>query len=286
MLARLVALSTIVLLPASLALAQGTLERIAQRNEFRIGYRTDARPLSFQQGGEAMGYSVDICRRVAAAVREQVKRPEMKVTFVPVAADKRFDAVANGDVDIECGATTITFGRQERVDFTMMTFVTGGTVLTTSKSGSTAMDTLAGKRIAVIRDTTTATALAAYLKENLIDARVVQVADRATGMSRLQQGEVDAFASDQVVLLGAAMEALEKDPAVSFSFGDELFSYEPYAFMVRRNDADFRLVVNRAIAQMFRNGDQARLFQTWIGSVGVRPSPLLIAMYQVQTWSE
>jgi glutamate/aspartate transport system substrate-binding protein len=286
LLARSAALLAVVLLPVSLAFAQGTLERIQQRGEFRIGYRADARPLSFDENGAPAGYSVDICRRVAAGVREHLKLRDMKVTFVPVTADNRFDAVTKGDVDIECGATTITLGRQERVDFTMMTFVTGGGILTMQKSDIGAMDDLAGKRVAVMRGTTTADALGAFLKDNLIDARVVQVPDRDTGMDQLIKGEVDAFASDQIVLLGAALSALEKDPRVSFSFGEELFSYEPYALMVRRNDADFRLVVNRAIAQMFRNGDQARLFQTWIGSAGAKPSGLLIAMYQVQSLSE
>lgn len=286
MLARLAVLSAIVLLPASLSFAQGTLERVAQRNEFRIGYRPDARPLSYEENGQPAGYSVDICKRIATAVREHVRKPDMKVTFVPVTGDERIDAVAKGDIDIECGSTTITLGRQERVDFTMMTFVTGGQILTMQKSGIGPMEDLAGKRVAVVRDTTTSDGLAAFLKEKLIDARVVQVPDRDTGMDRLIKGEVDAFASDQIVLLGAALNALEKDPRVSFSFGEEMFSYEPYAFMVRRNDADFRLVVNRAIAQMFRNGDQARLFQTWVGNAGLRPSGLLIAMYQMQSLPE
>ena len=180
----------------------------------------------------------------------------------------------------------MTLGRQERVDFTLMTFVTGGTILSMQKNRIASMDNLAGKRVAVIRGTTTEQALQAYLKEKLIDARVVAVADRDAGMARLQSGEVDAFASDQVVLIGEAMKALEKDRNVSFSFGDELFSYEPYAMMVRRNDADFRLVVNRAIAQIFRTGQQADLFQTWIGVAGIKPAPMLLAMYQVQTLAE
>ena len=167
-----------------------------------------------------------------------------------------------------------------------MTFVTGGTALSMATTRIAKLDNLAGKRVAVVHDTTTADALAAYLKEKLIDARVVQVADRETGMVQLQKGEVDAFASDQIVLMGEAMNALQKNQNVSFSFAEDFFSYEPYALMVRRNDANFRLVVNRAIAQMFRNGQNAQLYQTWIGSAGVRPSPMLLAMYQMQSLSE
>lgn len=283
---RMLALCALALAPAASLWAQGTLERVAKRGEIRIGYRTDARPLSFEKDGQPAGYSVEICRRIAGAVRDHLKLADMKVTYVRVTSDTRFDAVVNGDIDIECGATTITLARQERVDFTLMTFVTGGTILSLTKSPIGPLDALAGKRVAVVRDTTTEGALKAYLKQKLIDARVVLVADRDAGMAQLEKGEVDAFASDQIVLMGQAMDALDRNKDASFSFGEELFSYEPYALVVRRNDADFRLVVNRAIAQLFRNGQHAQLFQAWVGYLGVKPSPMLLAMYQVQTLPE
>ena len=283
---RSVILFVIMLLPGASLMAQGTLERIAKRNEFRIGYRTDARPLSFEQNGEAAGYSVDICRRIATSVKEHLKKADLKITFVAVTSDNRLDAVAKGDVDIECGATTITLGRQERVDFSLMTFVTGGSLLSMAEKRIGTVAELSGKRVAVIRGTTTNAALDAHLKKNLIDARIVQVADRDEGMTKLRSGDVDAFASDQIVLMGEAMKALEQDRQASFSFADELFSYEPYALVVQRNDADFRLVVNRAIVQLFRGGQYAQLFQTWVGIAGVKPSPMLQAMYQIQTVSD
>jgi ABC-type amino acid transport substrate-binding protein len=283
---RTLILAAIALAPGASLMAQGTLERISERNEFRIGYRTDARPLSFQDDGEAQGYSVDFCQRIAVAVREHLELPEMKVTFVPVTSENRFDAVVDGDIDIECGATTVTLGRQERVDFTLMTFVTGGAILSMKSNRVANMEDLAGKRVAVVRGTTTEDALNAHLKANLIDARVVRVADRNEGMMRLRSGDVAAFASDQIVLVGVALEAIDKNEDVSFSFADELFSYEPYALMVRRDDSDFRLVVNRAIAQIFRSGQFAQIYQTWVGSAGVQPSPMLIAMYQMQSLAE
>jgi glutamate/aspartate transport system substrate-binding protein len=274
------------LLSSASVMAQGTLDRIRERGELRIGYRADARPLSFEENGAAAGYSVDLCKRVAAGIGEQLKMPAMKATYVKVTADNRFDALVKGDIDIECGATTITLGRLERVDFTLMTFVTGGTFLSKADKRVGSAEDLAGKRVAVPRGTSTATALQAYLKENSIDARVVTVDDRDAGMSRLQRGDVDAVAGDQIVLLGNALAALEADKNANFSFADALFSYEPYGFPVRRNDADFRLAVNRELAKIFRDGDQAPIYQHWVGSNGVKPSPMLIAMYLVQGLSE
>ena len=283
---RTLVVAAITLIPATSLLAQGTLERVAARGEFRIGYNPDSRPLSFVENGQPAGYSVDICRRIAAAVREHVKLPDMKVTYVPVSLAERFDAVVKGDIDIECGSSTITLGRMERVDFTLITFVTGATFLSMADARIATMSDLAGKRIAVIPDTTTETALRADLSENLIDARVVRVKDSDEGLAKLQNGDVDAYASDQVVLIGDALKILDRDPKARFSFADELFSYEPYGMMIRRNDADFRLVANRAIAQIFRSGQYAQLYQRWIGSVGISPSPMLAAIYQVQALSE
>jgi ABC-type amino acid transport substrate-binding protein len=267
-------------------MAQGTLDRIRERGELRIGYRADARPLSFEENGAPAGYSVDLCRRIAAGVSEQLSMPGMKATYVEVTAENRFDAIVRGDIDIECGATTITLERLERVDFTLMTFVTGGSFLSRADARVGTAADLAGKRVAVMRDTSTATALQAFLTENRIDARVVQVDTRDAGMSRLQRGDVEAFAGDQIVLLGAALNAIEQNDDANFSFADELFSYEPYGFMVRRNDADFRLAVNRELAEIFRDGDQAPIYQKWVGSNGVKPSPMLVAMYLVQGLSE
>ena len=273
-------------IPGAAVVAQGTLERIADTGEFRIGYRTDARPLSFEENGEAAGYSVDFCRRIAAAVREHLGLSNMQVTYVPVANEDRIDAVVNGDIDIECGATTVTLGRQELVDFTLMTFVTGGTILSMAGNRVSSVADLSGRSVAVIEGTTSAAALRAHLSENLIDAEVVVVANRGEGIAQLRDGVVDGFASDQIVLLGEAMAAVERDPNISYSFADDLYSFEPYALMVRRNDADFRLVANRAIAQLFRVGQHAQLYQRWVGSVGITPSEMLLAMYQVQTLPE
>jgi len=282
----MVLVAGIALLAGSGAMAQGTLERIVERGEFRIGYNPDSRPLSFVENGEPAGYSVDICRRIAIAVRSHLDRRDLKVTYVPVSLAERFDAIANGDIDIECGSTTMTLGRMERVDFTLMTFVTGATLLSRGDARVANVEDLAGGRVAVIADTTTETALRAQLSENRINARVVAVDDSADGLRQLMDGDVDAYASDQVVLIGDALKILDENPRANFSFADELFSYEPYALMIQRNDADFRLVANRAIAQILRSGQYAQLFQKWIGSVGIEPSPMLLAIYQAQSLSE
>ncbi len=253
-----------------------TLGQIRKSGEIRLGYRTDAPPMSFNDAnGQAAGYSVELCRRIATAVKDELKLKDLKVTMVPLSNQERIDAIASNKADIECGSTTITLSRQKKVDFTSMTFVTGGSVLSLADSGIDTVAKLAGKAVAVVSDTTSETALKAYLAKNLIDAKVVVVPNRDEAMKQLAAKQVDAFAGDQIVQIGFVMQA-ERG---TYKLTSDLFSYEPYAFVVRRNDADFRLVANRALAQIFR-GDQINdVYKQSFGKVGLRPSPILAAVY-------
>ncbi len=285
--ATLILLTTSLILSSCNLLAQaseGTLEKIERTGEFLIGYRTDASPLSYENAdGQPSGYSVDLCRRIAAAVKAHLGKEDVKTKFVRVASDERISAIVSGKIDIECGSTTITLSRLEQVDFTLPTFVTGGSVLTLAENGIQGMSDLSGKKVGVVRSTTTVEQLRKYLQENLIDAKVVTVADRKAGMSQLNNGDIDAFASDQIVLIGQIIEALFPK---RYSLMDETFSYEPYGLVVRRNDADFRLVANKAITQLYRSGQHIQIFNKWIGRIGIRPPAILVAMYQLNTLPE
>jgi ABC-type amino acid transport substrate-binding protein len=212
-----------------------------------------------------------------------VKLNDLKITYVPVTADDRVDAITSNKADIECGSTTMTLAREEKVDFTLMTFVTGGSLLTLAESGIGTTADLAGRSVAVVSGTTTETALRSYLSKNLIDAKVVAVATQKEAMKQLDSKQVAALASDQIVLIGLILQA--SDPR-KYGLARDLFSFEPYAFMVRRNDADFRLVADKAIAQIYRSGQIEQLYQRWFGQVGVKPSPVLGAMYVLQALPE
>ncbi|MBT8078138.1 MAG: amino acid ABC transporter substrate-binding protein [Gammaproteobacteria bacterium] len=274
----------VVLLLGVAAQAETTLQKIAKSGEFVIGYRTDASPLSYENAnGEPAGYSVDFCRRIAAAVKAHLGRDDIKAKFVRVKSADRITAVQNGLIDIECGSTTITLSRMAKVDFTIPTFVTGGSILSLADSNIQVLSDLAGKKVAVEKGTTTVDQLRAYLEENLIDAEVVLLDNRTAAMQQLTNGRVDAFASDQIVLIGQVIEALEPK---RYALVDETFSYEPYGFVIRRNEAEFRLIANRAISQLYRSGQHVQIYNRWIGRTGVRPSPMLVAMFELNTIPE
>ena len=121
-----------------------TLARIAETGSIRIGYVPDAPPLSFDdEDGNVAGYSIDLCRHIASAIRFDLGLEKIDVEFKPlVSMEQRIDAVANGEVDIECGATTVTLSRRERVDFTLMTFITGSAILSRKEKAISVVDEL------------------------------------------------------------------------------------------------------------------------------------------------
>jgi len=183
--------------------------------------------------------------------------------------------VESGKVDIECGTSTTTLARQERVDFSLMTYVDGGGLLTKSDLKLGAAADLADKRIAVIPGTTTQTALEKSLKEEFVTVKIVPVNNHVEGIAAIEKGTADAFASDRGILVGLAVTS--KDPT-RFALPAIIFSYEPYGFMVRRNDAAFRLAVNRALAELYRSGNIGAIYERWFGAFG-KPSPAMVSMY-------
>ena len=253
----------------------GVLKKIKDSKTFTLGHLTSAPPFSFPgPDRRPVGYSIDLCTHIASKIQEQLGI-NLKLNWVPVTTENRLDMVASGKVDIECGTSTASLSRQQRVDFSLMTFVDGGGLLTKRDLTLRGVADLADKRIAVIPGTTTETALSKFLKEEFVTVQTVAVKNHVEGLAAIEKGSADAFASDRGILIGLAVTS--KDPSL-FALPNVLFSYEPYGFMVRRNDAAFRLAVNRALAGLYRSGDIAAIYDRWFGGLG-KPSPALQLMY-------
>jgi ABC-type amino acid transport substrate-binding protein len=253
----------------------GTLKKVKDSGTLTIGYRENALPFSFTgSDGKPTGYSIDLCKEIATAVQQELKLGSLTINWVPVTPDNRIDAVVNGTIDIECGSTTASLARQEKVDFTLMTFVDGSSLLTVEGAGVRTLDDLAGKRIGVVPGTTTERALADFLRSKSLSATVVPVKDHDEGLAGLQTSKIEAYASDRVILVGLVLQA--RGTARYALISDDL-SYEPYGFMVRRDDSAFRLVANRALARVYRSGAIGAIYAKWFGSLG-RPTPALVLM--------
>ena len=277
-----VALACLCAAPSFAADPQGVLKKIKSTKTIALGYSESAVPFSFVgNDNRPQGYSVDLCKRIAEGIQKQLGMAELNIKWVKVDVATRIPAVVKGQVDIECGSTTHTLTREEKVDFSNMTFVDGGSYISKARSKIATLKDLAGKKISVIPGTTTEKVFKTALDQAGIKAEIIPVRTHAEGYSALREDRIDAYASDRIILIGLALNGID---AASYQLSDEMFSYEPYALMMRR-DADFRLAVNRELARLYRSGDVLSLYARWYGPLG-EPSTLLKAMYFLNAFPE
>ena len=254
----------------------GRLKKIADAKTVNIAYRADAMPFSYTDDKkEVAGFTVDLCKRVVNSIARQLNVPELKINWVLVTVQTRFDAVAKGEADMECGSSTVTLARMKQVDFSSFTFVESTGLLVKAASAVRAFPDIAGKRIAVIGGTTNERAVTAQLKRRQIDATVLAVKSSDEGLAALESGKVDAYASDKLLLVGAIQKA--KDPK-SFALLPESLSFEPYGIALPRGDAGMRLAVNTGLAQVYGSGEIAELFDSWFAPFGP-PSDIMQMVY-------
>lgn len=238
----------------------GTLQQIKSNGKIKIGYRPDQPPMSFQEkDGKPSGYSIDICKLIVDEVKNKISG-EVVIEYVPVTAEERFKALSDNRIDILCGATTKTLSRGELVDFTQLTFVTGAAFMTLK--GTNLMNDFNGKKIGVVKGTTTYAALQELFEDPEIKAEIVLVDSTTDGINAMEKGKIDAIAADQVVLIGLALKSGNPE---NFSILPNLISYEPFALAVRRNDADFRLVADRVISNLYRTKQIIPIYNKWFG---------------------
>ena len=276
---RIASLLVALLAAAGLASAQGLdgrLKKIADTRTLTLAYRTDAAPFSFvDDKNQPMGYTVDLCKRVATLIEGQINVKGLQVKWVPVTSQNRFETIAKGQADLECGASTATLARMKLVDFSHYTFVDGTGLLTTNKAGIRSMSDVAGKRIGVVSGTTNERVVGDLDSRRKLGLTIVPMKTREEALAALEEGKVDAFASDKILLIGAGSKA--KDPKSLVLLPEDL-SFEPYAIALPRGDAGLRLAVNTALGHIYREGEIASIFSKWFGALG-EPTPLMRAMF-------
>ncbi len=265
------------LLIASQAAAAGTLDRVKQTGTFRIGYRADARPYSYQDAqGQPAGYIVDLCNTVAAAIG-----PGVHIEYVLVHAGERFESVRDGKVDILCDPSTVTIARREIVDFSLPTFLDGAGVLSRRSAPVQRFEDLGGKRVGVLIGTTTEHVLRDSLEKLGVKATVLPVHDHRHGMELVQDAKLDAYMADRGILAAMLREGGGRP---GFELSKQYFSYETYALALPRDDSAFRLLVDKTLAQLYRTGRIKPILAKTFGNAPM--DDMLNAMFVINSLPE
>ena len=253
--------------------ADSRLKSIIGKKVIRIAYRADARPFSFvNDAKEPLGYTIDLCKQITNSIAQQFGLPELKIEWVPVTVETRFSTVAGGKADMECGSSTVTLGRMREVSFSMFVFVESTGVLVSRAANIRSLADMAGKKIAIVTGTTNARAVEELVRRQKLNIGLVTVKDRDEGVALLEAQQVDGFASDKLLLAGAQFKKPD-----AFALLPEDLSIEQYAIVLPRGDWALQLAVNTGLAQIFRGGGMAGVFERWF--FGAQPGLLLQAVY-------
>ena len=215
--------------------------------------------------------------KLVEGVEEAVGK-DIEINYVPVNPKTRIALMANGTIDLECGSTTDTLTREEQVGYLPVTFVTGTKLLVRGDSGIESIDDMDGKTIALAQGTTNERAVKAAVEEKDLDVRILPVRDHAEGMLSLETDRVDAYSTDHILLFGLKQKSKTPD---DFQVVGDFLSFDPYAIMVPKGDADFALVGKKALADVFRSGEITGIYDKWFGPMGVEVTPLLSAAFQL-----
>jgi ABC-type amino acid transport substrate-binding protein len=262
--------------PAPAQPLEGRLKQIQASGTLRIAYRIDSRPFSFLDAqGRPAGYSIELCQRIAQSIERQLGLSALAVTFVQVDTRTRFERIIDGSADMECGSTTVSLSRLESVDFSNLIFAESTGILVKSGRGLISFEDMAGKSIGVIPGSTNEKAVRDQLARRSMQATLVELRDRQQGVAALARGEIDALASDKLVLLALAQAASLRDYTV---LSDDL-SFEPFAIMLPRGDWAFRLAVNTGLARLFRSGDVVAIYTRHFSGIVQSPSVWLGAVF-------
>jgi ABC-type amino acid transport substrate-binding protein len=262
----------------AMAARADTIDRIRAEKTIRIAYRNDAAPFSYKDANvtEPAGYIVELCRAVAAKLKDDLGLPSLNVAYVPVAAANRFDAIEKNDADLLCEPTSATLSRREKVDFSIPTFVDGAGLLSRDPNLNK-LTGLTGRKIGVLAGTTTEDELRNLLRKGGIPADVIPAKTHAEGLAMIDSGKTSAYFADRSILVFIIKDA--KDPSKLF-IADNYLSMEPYALALAYGDEKFRLAVDTALSHIYRSGEIAAIFdKTFAGKAKL--AGLVQALYVI-----
>ena len=242
----------------------GTLRKIRDTGSITIGHREASIPFSYlDDKQQPIGYAMDLCMKVVDAVKAELKMPNLKVALQPVTSANRIPLLQNGTIDIECGSTTNSVERQKTVAFGPTYFVINVSAAAKKSAGLKTLADLNGKTISTTSGTTAVPLLKKYERTANIDVKEIYGKDHAESMQLLATDRVAAFVMDDILLAGQI--ANQPNPGDYVIFPESLRT-EPYSMMFRRDDPQFKALVDRAVAAVYKSGEINKIFNRWFNS--------------------
>jgi len=253
-----------VLATSAYAQDAGTLKKIKDTGVISLGHRESSIPFSYYDDKQnVVGYSHEFALKVVEAVKLKLNMPNLKVKLTPITSQNRIPLVQNGTVDIECGSTTNNAERQQQVSFSNTIFVIGTRLMTKKDSGVKTWDDLKGKTVVTTAGTTSERLLRKMNQDKNMGMNIISAKDHGESFLTLSTGRAVAFMMDDALLAGE--RAKSNDPADFVIVGTPQ-SHEAYGCMIRKNDPEFKKVVDDAIAKVETSGEADKIYKKWFES--------------------
>ena len=242
----------------------GTLKKIKETGTITIGHRESSIPFSYlDDKQQPVGYAMELCGKVVDAVKTELKMPNLKVAYQPVTSANRIPLLQNGTIDLECGSTTNSVERQKQVAFGPTYFVVNISAAVKKDSGIKTFADLNGKTVASTSGTTSIPLLRGYEKAKGIDFKELQAKDHAESMQLVASDRAQAFIMDDILLAGQI--ANQQNPG-QYMILPESLRTEPYSMMLRREDPQFKALVDRAVTAVYKSGEIDKIYAKWFTS--------------------
>jgi glutamate/aspartate transport system substrate-binding protein len=260
-LAVLAAAAAAVTLALPVAAQEGTLKKIKDTGSITIGHRDASIPLSYYDDQQKpIGYAMDLCHRVVDELKSSLKMQKIDVKYQLVTSANRIPLMANGTIDLECGSTTNNLERQKQVWFTMTHFVTANKFVAKRSAKLAKLDDLKGKTVVSTAGTTNIKQLTQLNAERNLGINIVSANGHPEAFQMVESGRAAAFVMDDILLFG--LVANSKNPK-QFAISQEALSIEPYGIMVRKDDAEFKKLVDEAMTKIYKSGEGAKIYAKW-----------------------
>ena len=250
--------------PARAGDLTGTLKKIKDSNTIALGHRESSIPFSYYNDKqEVIGYSQELMMKVVDAIKADLKLPGMQITLTPVTPQNRISLVQNGTVDIACGSATNNLERQKQVAFSDTIFVIGTRLLTRKDSGIRDFADLAAKNVVTTAGTTSERLLRKLNEDKHMGMRIISAKDHGESFLTLETGRAVAFMMDDALLAGEMAKA--KHPEDWVIVGKPM-SNEAYGCMMRKDDPQFKKLVDDTLAKLMTSGVAAKIYAKWFMS--------------------
>ena len=262
---RTLALLTATVAAAALALPavaqEGTLKKVKDSGSITIGHRDASIPFSYYDDKQQpVGYAMDLCLRIADAVKTELKMPKLEVKYQLVTSANRIPLMANGTIDLECGSTTNNLARQEQVWFTITHFVTANRWVAKKSANLKSLADLKGKTIVSTAGTTNIKQITEINGQQNLGMNIISANGHPEAFQMVETGRAAAFVMDDILLYSLAAQS--RSPS-DYAISPDALSVEPYGIMVRKDDKAFKKVVDDAMTNIYRSGQINAIYEKW-----------------------